>query len=286
VTALLIVSADDLGLTAGVCRAVLQAHLHGVATAASLLAVGRSFELAAHMLRDHPALDAGGHLAIVGEDPPLLSAREIPTLVDKRGAFPLSYRTVVARGLVGRLNPEDVRREFAAQLERMTAAGVRLSHLDTHQHTHLWPPVAAAVVALAAEHRIPAVRLPRSNRLLPVGVGVNVLARGLRAKLGRRGLVTTDAYAGLDEAGSFDRHRFERRMSTLDAKRRAGTIDTVEINTHPGELDDPELGRFGWGYRWAEELAMLQAPGTRERVERAGWQLGSFTDLAARRSGP
>ena len=54
-TALLVVSADDLGLTDGVCRAVLRAHLDGIVTATSLLAVGRSFELARRMLRDTPA---------------------------------------------------------------------------------------------------------------------------------------------------------------------------------------------------------------------------------------
>ena len=89
----------------------------------SLLAVGRSFDLAVRMLADHPDLDVGAHLAIVGEDPPLLTAREIPTLVDRRGAFPLSYRTVVLRGMTGRLDPDDVRREFGAQLERIRAAG-------------------------------------------------------------------------------------------------------------------------------------------------------------------
>ncbi len=103
---MLIVSADDLGLTDGVCRAVLRGHQQGIVTSTSLLAVGRSFDLAVRMLLDHPGLDVGAHLAIVGEDPPLLTAREIPTLVDSRGAFPLSYRTVILRGLA---RPDSIR---------------------------------------------------------------------------------------------------------------------------------------------------------------------------------
>ena len=66
------------------------AHLDGVVTSTSVLAVGRAFEGAATMLRATPTLDVGAHLALVGEDPPLLPAREIPTLVDADGAFPLS----------------------------------------------------------------------------------------------------------------------------------------------------------------------------------------------------
>ena len=103
------------------------------------------------MLLDNPGLDVGAHLAIVGEDPPLLTAREIPTLVDARGALPAVLPHRDPRGLAGRLDPDDVRREFAAQLERIRSAGVTVSHLDTHQHTHLWPAVAGVLVDLARQ---------------------------------------------------------------------------------------------------------------------------------------
>lgn len=279
-TARLIVSADDFGLTDGVCRAVLHGHRHGMVTATSLLAVGRSFELAARMLADHPGLDAGAHLAIVGEDPPLLTAREIPTLVDRRGAFPLSYRTVVARGATGRLDPDDVRREFTAQLDRIAAAGVAISHLDTHQHTHLWPSVAAVVVDLAVERGVPSVRTPGSARLLPVGAPVNLLAARLRRRIARAGLLTTTAYAGLDEAGAMDAAAVTGALTRLTGALPASG-GTVEINTHPGEAGDPDLGRFDWGgYRWSDELAMLDDPAVRARTIALGYTQGSFRDLA------
>ena len=278
-SARLIVSADDFGLTDGVCRAVLQGHRRGLVTATSLLAVGRSFDLAARMLADHPGLDAGAHLAIVGEDPPLLTAREIPTLVDPRGAFPLSYRTVVARGATGRLDPDDVRREFAAQLDRIAGAGVVVSHLDTHQHTHLWPSVAAVLVELALERGVPGVRTPRSSRLLPVGAPVNLLSARLRRRIGRAGLVTTTTYAGLDEAGAMDAGAFRRAVSGL-AGALPVTGGSIEINTHPGEAGDPDLDRFDWGgYRWSDELAMLSDPATRALVISLGYTQGSFRDL-------
>jgi chitin disaccharide deacetylase len=151
VSRLLVVNADDMGLTPGVCRAVQRAHADGVVTSTSVLAVGTAFEQAATAVRDAGDLALGAHLAIVGEDRPLLSAREVPTLVDRQGRFPLSYRTVVARGAAGRIDADDVAREFRAQLERVRGIGVPVTHLDTHQHTHLWPAVAAVVVDLARE---------------------------------------------------------------------------------------------------------------------------------------
>ncbi|MCW2576895.1 MAG: putative glycoside hydrolase or deacetylase ChbG, family [Modestobacter sp.] len=276
---LLVVNADDMGLTPGVCRAVHRGHTDGVVTSTSVLAVGTAFDEAAARLRDLPGLAVGAHLAIVGEDPPLLSAGEIPTLVDRDGRFPLSYRTVVARGVAGRIDPDDVRREFAAQLERVAGIGVRITHLDTHQHTHLWPAVAGVVVELARNAGVPSVRLPTSRRRGPLGLGVRLLSGRLRARLQRAGLRTTEDYAGLDEAGALDRARF---TGTLGRLARSGAA-SAEVNTHPGEAGEAALSRFQWGYRWADELAMLTAPATRELVGRLGYRLGSFADLAGAR---
>ena len=276
---LLVVNADDMGLTPGVCRAVQRAHADGIVTSTSVLAVGAAFEQAATAVRGAGGLGLGAHLAIVGEDRPLLSPREVPTLVDREGRFPLSYRTVVARGAAGRIDPDDVAREFRAQLERVRGIGVPVTHLDTHQHTHLWPAVAAVVVDLAREAGIRCVRLPGSRGRGPLGAGVRLLAGRLRRRLDRAGLETTGAYAGLDEAGNLDGGRFTAALQRLtdDGAR------TAEVNTHPGEPGEPELARFEWGYRWADELAMLTAPSTRSLVEGLGWRLGTFADVAGAR---
>ncbi|HEX7094516.1 MAG TPA: ChbG/HpnK family deacetylase, partial [Acidimicrobiales bacterium] len=82
---LLIVNADDYGLTAAVSAGILRAHRNGIVTSTSVLALAPGFRQSAAWLLDEPSLGVGAHLALVGEDPPLLSAREIPTLVDRRG---------------------------------------------------------------------------------------------------------------------------------------------------------------------------------------------------------
>ncbi len=272
---LLVVTADDLGLTRGVNEAVRRAHRDGIVTATSLLAVGTAFDDAARVLRDHPALELGAHLALVGEDPPLLSAREVPTLVGRDGRFPLSYRTVVARGLAGRIDPDDVRRELTAQLERVQGVGVPVTHLDTHQHTHLWPVVAQVVTELALGAGVPAVRLPRSRARGVTGAGVGVLSGALRRRLDRAGLTTTQDYAGLDEAGAMDEARLAATLTSAAAR----GARTLEVNTHPGVADDPDAGRFTWDYRWADELAALTSPRTRAHVDACGYELTGFGGL-------
>lgn len=274
----LVVNADDLGLTQGVNRAIIRAHTDGVVTAASLLAVGRAFDDAVRLVRDHPTLDVGAHLAIVGEDPPLLTAAEVPTLVDRRGRFPLTYRTVVLRATTGRLDAEDVRREMSAQLERIQQAGVGVSHLDTHQHTHLWPTVGAVVCGLARDAEVPWVRLPTSRSPGPVGVVVRRLSGRLARRLTASGLSHPDVYAGLDEAGRLDCERFARALASVAAELSEDGV--AEVNAHPGEGGDPDLDRFAWTYRWEDELRMLTDPGTRDRMARHGFVLTSFDELA------
>ncbi|MBU4336469.1 MAG: ChbG/HpnK family deacetylase [Actinobacteria bacterium] len=271
----LIVTADDLGLSPGVNAAVAAGYDRGIVTATSLLAVGRAFDDAAQVLRERPGLEVGAHLALVGEDPPLLDASQIPTLVDAHGAFPLSYRTVVARALAGRLDPDDVRRELSAQLDRVLSLGLPVTHVDTHQHTHLWPAVAAVVVDLARQAGVPAVRLTTSHAHSVVGLGVRTLARPLRRRAGWAGLVGTADYAGLDEAGSMDAARF---AATLRSAARRGAM-SLEINAHPGTADEAALSRFEWGYHWAQEKEMLLDPATRALVEECGYRLSGFSDL-------
>jgi predicted glycoside hydrolase/deacetylase ChbG (UPF0249 family) len=277
-TARLVVNADDVGLTKGINEAALRGHVNGVVTSVSLLAVGRAFDHAVAVLRDHPDLSVGAHFAVVGEDPPLLSPAEIPTLVDRHGQFPLGYRTFVLRAAAGKVDPGDVRREVGAQLERIRSAGLQVSHLDTHQHTHLWPLVGRVVARLADETGIPWVRLPTSRAPGPVGVVVRRLSNRLARTLDGFDLSYPDAYAGLDEAGRMDRERFARAVAAVAADGPAGGV--AEVNVHPGEPDDPDLDRFVWDYHWKDELSMLTDPDTTDLVRRHGLALTSFGELA------
>jgi predicted glycoside hydrolase/deacetylase ChbG (UPF0249 family) len=274
---LLIVNADDYGLTTGVSRAILHAHRHGIVTSTSVLAVAPGFTSTVGCLREAPGLGTGAHLALVGEDPPLLTALEVPTLVDGQGRFPNSWRRLAQRLAARMVDPDDVRLELRAQIERLQQAGLRLTHVDTHQAVHLWPAIGRIVLDLAVEHGIPAVSVPRSTSWAPRGVGVRRMAARLARRAGRVGLVTTRAAAGIDHTGRLDGARLARTLGRLGSCRAA----SAELATHPGPVGDVDLDRYRWGFRWAEELDALVAPEARAAVERAGFRLGTYGDLAA-----
>ncbi|MEQ4721874.1 ChbG/HpnK family deacetylase [Nonomuraea sp. B19D2] len=276
-TRLLIINADDYGLTEGIARGILRAHRHGVVTSTSVLAVGPCVRRTARWLADEPALGTGAHLALIGVDPPVLTSREIPTLTTRRGGFPRDWRAFLSRASAGRIDPADVEREFSAQLERLTGeCGLRLTHLDTHQHLHLWPPVSRVFVALARRWRVRAVRLPSSRARGPKGAGIRHLSGRLARRTSAAGLLNPEAYAGLDEAG---RLTLPRLMTTIDRLAASGAA-TVEINCHPGEgCDDAARARYSWGFHRAGELAALTSRELRDRIARHGFRTGTYADL-------
>jgi chitin disaccharide deacetylase len=274
---LLIVNADDYGLTPGVSRSILDGHHHGIVTSTSVLSLAPGFASTVGWLQDAPALGTGAHLAVVGEDPPLLTAREIPTLVDASGRLPYSWRQFLPRIAARRIDPADLAREFAAQVERITQAGVTVDHFDTHQNLHLWPAVRQAVLDLGDECGVRVIRVTRSHARSAVGGVVSVLARRLERHCDRAGWTYAGASTGLDEAGHLD----QAAMITALFRLRATGSPAAELATHPGEADDADLARYEWDYQWADEGVALRSPAVRAAVTELGFRLGTFADLAA-----
>lgn len=287
---LLIVNADDFGLTPGVSHGIVDAYRAGILRSTSMLAVAPAFDVAASLATsgDADGLGIGAHLALVGEDPPLLSAREVPTLVDRRGNFCRSWRQFLRRAAAHRVDTADVRRELSAQLDRLAGIGVPLTHVDTHQHLHLWPVVRRVVVDLARERGISALRVPDSAAPNAVGVAVRRLGAQLRRAAGAAQLRTPARFVGLDEAGGLDTARLVGVVARLGLGLGLGAARegpgwgswSAEVGCHPGRADDPERRRYRWGYAWPAELAALCSPGAHAAVAEAGFRLGSFADLA------
>jgi len=274
---LLIVNADDFGLTERISAGILRAHREGIVTSTSALALGPAFPKVSPWLTDEGGLGVGVHLAAVGEDPPLLSAAEIPTLVGRRGRLSGSYKGLLARMLAGRVDLADVEREFTTQLVAVQELGVGVGHLDAHQHLHLWPPVGGVVIALARRFGIPAVRVPHYRGLSPMAVGVTLLARQLARAAALAGLRYPHDGTGIEVAGRLDHACLQDVLARLAAHH----APSVELTVHPGEDDDPDRHRYDWDYHWSNELDALISDAARAAVARHGFTLGTYEDLPA-----
>jgi len=262
----LIVNGDDFGLSPAVNAGMVELARLGALTSASLLVTmpGAEESLAlAHAV----GLDAGVHLNIcVGR--PLSPPDRVPTLLDGTGRFPNAH-VVAWRYLTGRLRIEEVEREWSAQIERVLAAGIRPSHLDSHCHLHLYPGLFALIQRLARRHGIRGVRGAAAGFILqPPGLP------GARLTLGRTrsrpGLYHPDHWSVLTVQGR------ARASGPLDTLLRALPPGVTELICHPGHVDDALRARDPLSDPREDEWRLLARPHFRDALRREGIVLTSW----------
>jgi predicted glycoside hydrolase/deacetylase ChbG (UPF0249 family) len=255
---LLVVNADDFGFTRDVNAGIIEAHRNGILTATTLMATGNAFDDAVRLARETPSLDIGCHLVLVGAP-----------------GFPLTIPQLVRAVALGRI---DIYAKLSEQVRRIVDAGLNPTHLDTHKHTHLLPPVLDAVARLSEEFRIPWVRRPFDFPLQPGGVGwknrlMRLVSGRFRSALARHHCRSTDWFAGFRLTGSY-------ASEDLIHVIRALPEGATEFMCHPGRCgDDLRAARTRLKESREEELRALTAPEVRVALTDAGVKLVSYRDL-------
>lgn len=275
----LIVNADDFGLHPAVNRAIIDGHTAGCITSTSLMTGGEAYDEAVAMAGSCPDLGVGVHLTLVGERP-VSDPALVPSLVDGEGRFPDNYIQFLARFLLGKVSMAQVRLELAAQLDKVAADGIAVSHVDSHQHLHVLPGIIDIVLELATERSIRTMRIPDEGLFFTGGypasigrligrTGLSLLAGWARRKASRRGFAAPDAFFGMLAGGNMQTEYFLNIISVLPT-------GTSEIMIHPGNDDALLQARYGWVYHWQSELAAVTGRQVLDRLAERGIELVSF----------
>lgn len=284
----LIINADDFGLTQGVNRAIVEAHSDGIVTSATLMVNAAGFEDAIERTRSTSELSMGCHVVLV-DGLPLLGGRQTPTLTPGRTAerFYQSLSSFALRVVGGRIDADEIEAEATAQIRKLQAAGIAVSHLDTHKHTHIFPQVLRPLLRAARACGVPAVRNPfgplhfsivaKRPSLWKQHAKVTVLsplAKAFRRSVANAGLLTPDGTVGIVATGALDDRLFGSIVDSLPE-------GTWELVCHPG-YNDAELGSIRTRLRASREveLRLLTSPESRELLGRQGVELISYRDLA------
>jgi len=258
----LVVNADDFGFTRDVNRGIIEAHQDGILTATTLMATGPAFEDAVRLSKENPALDIGVHLVLVGSSP-----------------FPATVAQLARAVALRRIRPYE---ELSAQVKRIVDAGLQPSHLDTHKHTHLLPPVLDAVARISEEFRIPWVRRPFDFPLQPGGISwkkrtvsraFGVVRGRFERVLARHGCRFTDHFAGFQITGRYD-------ASSLAELIRSLPEGSTEFMCHPGRCTEELLAsKTRLKESREEELRALTSKAVRDALSESNVQLSRYRDL-------
>ena len=284
-----ILNADDFGLTRGVNEGIIRAHREGILTSATLMANGPAFDDAIERAKANPKLGIGCHLVLSGGM--AVAPRErIPSLASPDGTLPESLALLVVRVTSGSLRTDDIETELRAQIEKIRAAGIEPSHVDTHKHTHTHPRVMGVVARVAQACGISRIRNPvenlgdswRSTRSAGLGgfldlaaaCAVRSVGSQFRALSRRYGLHSPDRFLGLAATGRLNRAALARLMEAV-------LEGSTEIMLHPG-IWDPELERVGsrLQHQRQTEMEALLAPEVDRVVTERGIRLITYRELS------
>ena len=241
----LIINADDFGLTRGVNRAIAELHDAGVVTSATLMANGAAFDDAVNLALARPSLGIGCHVVLV-DGVPVSDPASIPTLL---GPDRCSFRTSLvdfALGVLrGAIRQDDIEREALAQIQKLHHAGLYLTHVDTHKHTHLLSRVTRPIVRALEQSGIPSIRNPFEPRWAATLSGSTRRSLFVRAlEPGRRRFVASPSIAShriLTTRGSIGISATGHLNSTTLGRLLKKIPDgTWELVCHPG-YNDPDL---------------------------------------------
>jgi hopanoid biosynthesis associated protein HpnK len=287
----LIVNADDFGLTAKVNEAIIDGHWRGLISSTSLLANGEAFESAVDLSRQAPRLGIGVHLNL-SEGKPVAPGSSIPSLTQGTEFFARAPGELSRAIFLGQVSTADIERELRAQIEKVLAAGIAPTHLDSHKHVHALPALGKIAIKVAGEYEIGAIRgvaesssalvsllrrYPRATatiiRQRLNGCALGLISRGWRRQLRRAGIACASRFYGLTATGFLDEEILGEILSRLPD-------GTSELMCHPGIVDNA-LRRTPTrllDQREVEYRALTQ-PAMKRLVQDLGIQLVNYREM-------
>ncbi len=278
----LIINADDFGIHPAVNEAVRKAATEGILTSTSLMAGGDAFDEAVEMARSMPSLGIGIHLTLVGGIKPVLPPSEVPSLTWDNGVFCHDYGKLIVRDLEGKISLSEVYAEWDAQIQKIMNTGLPITHMDGHQHMHMWPHFYPIARDLAKKYHISCMRVPDEDVLFGMKDGhiirwaakngLSLLSRMHRPDLKKNHIRTNDHFFGMLYGGHLSPERFAKFI--LQTK-----PGITEIMCHPSADTRAMENTFHWGYHGEDELAGLLADINRELIAKKQISLISYRDV-------
>lgn len=277
----LIINADDFGLHELINKGIVEGHVAGCVTSTSIMAGGNAFEHAVKLARKYPKLGVGVHLTLVGARP--VARGDIHTLLTREGDFLPNYGQFAKKYVTGQISQKHIEWEFLCQMQKVVGTGIKITHIDSHQHLHVLPGLAKMIGRVAREFKVDKVRIPAEpisflgmgdrdiSRFLAKTVltGCSLLAKRVYTRMG---FFFPQHFFGMMAGGSM-------RQSPLMHILKELPDGISEIMVHPGINTQALELLFPWGYHWEEELDALKCKEVLESIKKYEIQLINYGEI-------
>ncbi len=264
------------------------------------MANGPAFADAVAGARSAPDLSVGCHVVLV-DGMPVAPPENVETLRAIRSAEPgrfySSLSAFAARAMLGGFDSDQVVAEITAQIRKIQATGLRVTHLDTHKHAHIFPEILTALLRAARICGVPAIRNPivpvkaisrrlfKQKRELWKRYGqvriLHTFEGQFRQRTRRAGLLTPDGVVGVIETGSAASPGYSSLLRETLASLPEGTWELV---CHPG-YNDADLRVAGTRLLDSrdEERRMLTSPELRQFLDKEEIRVISYREFVEQR---
>ena len=226
----LIVNADDFGLTEGTNYGIIDGHINGLVNSTTMMMNMPGTEHAVRLAKEHNTLGVGVHLVLTAGKPLL---GDVPSLVVAMDCF------INNPSYEKKINPEEVEREWTAQIEKFLSYGLTPTHLDSHHHVHGLPILHDVLERLAATYNVPIRRCEEERAVRPFS-----------------DVFYSDFYADGVTEDYF-----------VKLKERVQGEQTVEIMVHPAYIDPELVKRSSYVMDRVKELRILTESELPEGIE-------------------
>lgn len=240
---LLIVNCDDVGMCNAANMAVIDGMENGMITSGTIMTPCPWAGAIEDYAKKHPEKDFGVHLTHTAEWSfyrwgPVAPRDQVKGLCDPEGFLLRSVEEVYAHA-----KPEEALIEGRAQIKRALAAGVPVTHIDSHMGTMQYSPeYVKAYVQLAMEFNLP-VRMPSQATMLKFN------QPAMREELSKQGLIFTD-YFIYDE---MEKYKEVKPFWTSVIKNLKPGV--TEIFIHASKMSDELKAITGTAEKRAQEAA-------------------------------
>lgn len=263
----IIINADDFGYSKSNNQAIQKGAQTGIITSTSLMANMEGFEHAVNDVLPSLPADVGVHLNIIEGK----SLTNQSMLCDKNGNFNNSYGALILKSLDSEFLKQ-VETEFRAQIEKILQY-TKVSHIDSHVHTHAIPAIFNKTTELAKEYDIPFVRTqgekpykvkekPADKRFF-VNTIKNALLNTFSFINKRKDINTNDNFIGVLYTGNMD------ESSIIEGLKKIQDDSITEVIFHPN-LDEEKKDNY-------REFLITQNESLKQEIKDLGFELTNFS---------